>query len=143
MRIQLPKPEKYCFKTTTIVRINDLNYANHLSNDKLLCYAHQARVELFESWGQSELDFGGTGIIMTDAAVIFQAEGHLNDLLQIEVAIKDISRVGFDLYYQVSQQKSQQAVALIKTGIVCFDYQRKKVARIPSSILPLLEQAQL
>jgi hypothetical protein len=48
-------------------------------------------VELFASWGQEELKFGGIGIIMTDAAVIFLTEGHLNDRLKIEVGLADIS----------------------------------------------------
>lgn len=140
MRIKLPEPKSYCFSTTLKVRVSDLNYADHLSNDKLLTYAHQARVELFASWGQSELNFGGMGIIMTDAAVIFKAEGHLNDELIIWVGVDDISRLGFDLYYRVVNQQTGQEIALMKTGIVCFDYSSKKVVPIPALVVDILQK---
>jgi len=139
MRIKLSEPKSYCFSTTLKIRVTDLNYANHLSNDRLLTYAHQARVELFAAWGQSELNFGGMGIIMTDAAVVFKAEGHLNDKLIIWVGIEDISHLGFDLYYKVVNEQTGQEVALIKTGIICFDYSSKKVVAIPRVIVDILQ----
>lgn len=138
MRIQLQFPEKSCFSTTLRIRVSDLNYANHLSNDKLLTYAHQARVELFAQWGCTELQFDGVGIIMTDAAIVFKAEGHLHDELRIEVAVADVSRLGFDLYYKLINTQTQQEVAIIKTGIVCFNYETRKVASLPERIRELL-----
>ena len=140
MRIKIEAPSQYIFETTITVRVTDLNYADHLSNDRLLTYAHQARVELFASWGQEELKFGGVGIIMTDAALVFLAEGHLNDVLKIEVGLTDISKVGFDLIYRLMNIKTQKEVAMIKTGIICYDYDRKKVVAIPEVILPYLKQ---
>ena len=140
MRIKIEAPTQYIFETTITVRVTDLNYADHLSNDRLLTYAHQARVELFASWGQEELKFGGVGIIMTDAALVFLAEGHLNDVLKIEVGLTDISKVGFDLIYRLTNIKTQKEVAMIKTGIICYDYDRKKVVAIPEVILPYLKQ---
>ncbi len=141
MRVKLQKPDQFLFSTQVQVRVSDLNYANHLSNDKLLVYAHQARVELFKSWGQEELNFGGVGIIMADAAIAFQSEAHLGDLLNIEVAVEAVSRVGFDLYYQLTQEDTGKAVALIKTGIICYDYDQRKVVRIPEAIKPYLGNA--
>lgn len=139
MRIKLEKPDQTLFSTQVKVRVSDLNYANHLSNDKLLVYAHQARVELFVHWGEHELNFGGVGIIMADAAIVFQSEGHLGDELRIDLGVKDISRVGFDLYYQLTNIKTGKEVALIKTGIICYDYEKKKVVSIPERIKALFE----
>jgi acyl-CoA thioester hydrolase len=141
MRIKLEKPDQVLFSTHTKVRVTDLNYGNHLSNDKLLAYAHQARVELFEHWGQHELAFGGVGIIMADAAILFQSEGFLGDELRIDLGVKDISRVGFDLYYQITNIKTGKELALIKTGIICFDYEQKKVVSIPEPIKAFLGDA--
>jgi acyl-CoA thioester hydrolase len=115
-----------------------LNYGNHLSNDRLLTFAHQARVEWLASLGFSELDFGGVGIIMTDAAVVYKAEGHLNDELLIELGIEDLTKMSFDLYYKVSRPKDAKILALVKTGILGFDYRNKKVAAFSTEILQLL-----
>ena len=140
MRIKLEQPQQYIFSMHLTVRVSDLNYGNHLSNDRLLAYAHQARVELFQSWGFSEMNFAGKGVIMTDAAIVFKSEGHLNDELRIDVAVEDISKIGFDLYYKVINTKTEKEVAEIKTGILCFDYQLKKVVAIPEEIVQILNK---
>ena len=134
MRIALEKPDRTLFTTELDVRVTDLNYANHLANDKLLCFAQQARVELFKQWGYSELNFAGMGIIMADAAIVFQAQSYLGDRLKIEIGVKDIARVSFDLYYQFSNCETGEQVALVKTAIICFDYNKQKVASIPAQI---------
>ncbi len=135
MRIKLKKIEKHHFTTTVKVRITDLNYGNHLSNEMALSYAQQARVDLLKhlgNWG--ELTLAGCGIIMTDAAVVYKAEAFAGDILEIAVAIDDISRVGFDLYYQIRNAATQKVISEVKTGIVCFDYSTHKVAAIPQKV---------
>ena len=143
MRIKLEEPTHYFFSTQLKIRVSDLNYGNHLSNDRLLTFAHQARVEWLDSIGFSEMNFGGTGIIMTDAAVIYKSEGHLNDELHIEVGLDDLGRSGFDLYYKITNLSNSKELALIKTGILCFDYSLKKVCSISEEailkIKPLLD----
>ncbi|MCP4441506.1 MAG: thioesterase [Aureispira sp.] len=139
MRIKLKTLEHYIFSTELTIRVDDLNYADHLSNDRILTYAHQARVELFAAWGYRELEFGGVGIIMTDAAVVYKSEGHLGDKLKIEVGIDELSRVGFDMYYRITNVKTGQEVAQVKTGIICYDYSLKKVVTIPKEALLKLE----
>jgi acyl-CoA thioesterase FadM len=80
---------------------------------------------------------------MTDAAVIYKSEGHLNDELIIEVGLEDLGRSGFDLYYKITNLTKSKELAFIKTGILCFDYTSKKVCSISdkalSSIKALLD----
>lgn len=138
MRIKLEMPKKSFFRTSVKIRVSDLNYGNHLSNERVLAFAHQARVEWIASLGYSELDFGGAGIIMTDAAVVYKSEGFLNDIIDIELAINDISRVGFDLYYDMRKQGGTE-LAIVKTGIVFFNYQDKKVTSIPEAVQEIIK----
>lgn len=138
MRIKLEMPKKAFFSTSVKIRVSDLNYGNHLSNERVLAFAHQARVDWIASLGYSELDFGGAGIIMTDAAVVYKSEGFLNDIIDIELAINDISRVGFDLYYDMRKQGGTE-LAIVKTGIVFFNYQDKKVTSIPEAVQEIIK----
>ena len=140
MRIKLDEPKKYIFSTFIKIRVSDLNYGNHLSNDRLLSFAHQARVEWLDSLGFSEMNFGGNGIIMTDAAVIYKSEGHLNDELKIELGLADLSRSGFDIYYKIVNQRNNKELAMIKTGILSFDYSNKKVCSIQPEVLEKIQQ---
>ena len=140
MRIKLDEPKKYIFSTFIKIRVSDLNYGNHLSNDRLLSFAHQVRVEWLDSLGFSEMNFGSNGIIMTDAAVIYKSEGHLNDELKIELGLADLSRSGFDIYYKIVNQRNNKELAMVKTGILSFDYSNKKVCSIQPEVLEKIQQ---
>jgi acyl-CoA thioesterase FadM len=140
MRIKLDEPQKYIFSTFIKIRVSDLNYGNHLSNDRLLSFAHQVRVEWLDSLGFSEMNFGGNGIIMTDAAVIYKSEGYLNDELKIELGLADLSRSGFDIYYKIVNQRNNKELAMVKTGILSFDYSNKKVCSIQPEVLEKIQQ---
>lgn len=139
MRIKLEMPTSYHFQTTLTVRITDLNYGGHVGNEMLLVYAQQARVEWLKHWGYGELTLAGKGIIMTDAVVVYQSEAHEGDVLEIALGIKDRSTIGFDLYYQVRNKATGKAVAKVKTGILCFDYNSKKIAPIPAAVVEKLD----
>ncbi len=135
MRVNIKKIDNYIFNTTLKVRISDLNYGNHLSNEMMLCYAQQARVDFLNSLGYGELTFAGKGIIMSDAAVIYKAEVHAADVLKIYLAIDDLKSVGFDFYYKITNNIDNRVVAEVKTGIICFDYVSKKISPIPDEVM--------
>lgn len=128
-RIQVNFPEKHIFSTEIKVRITDLNYGGHLGNDSMLALLHEARVRYLKHFGYSEMDVEGTGIIMADVAIQFKTEAFYAERLTIEIAVGDFSRVSFDIYYKVSS--GNREVAIAKTGIVFFNYEKKKVAAVP------------
>jgi len=134
-RIKISTPEKYIYTTSCSIRVTDLNYGNHLGNDKILALAHQARVNFFEAIGASEKDFFGSGIIMADSAIIYQSEGFLNNEIEIQIGICDVSRVGFDIVYQFYNLTTAKNLALVKTGLVCFNYSNSKIESVPQAFL--------
>lgn len=72
------------------------------------------------------MDVEGTGIIMAGVAIQFKTEAFYAERLTIAIAVGDFSRVSFDIYYKVSS--GSRDVAIAKTGIVFFNYEKKKVA---------------
>ena len=132
-RIQINFPEKQVFSTEIPVRITDLNYGNHLGNDALLSILHEARVRFLAHLGYTELNVEGAGIIMADVAIQYKSEAFHGETLDIEMAIADFSRVSFDLYYRV--KVGERVVAVAKTGIVCYDYNAKKVVGVPPGFM--------
>ena len=132
-RIKLDMPENYIFSTELTVRISDINYGGHLSNDAMLSIIHEARVRFLSHYHYSELDVEGLGIIMTDSAIVYKAEGFHGDLLQIDVALADFNKYGCDIFYLISNKKTAEEVAHAKTGIVFFDYEQRKVQHIPKA----------
>ncbi|WP_264790132.1 acyl-CoA thioesterase [Aureispira anguillae] len=135
MRVKLKDHQQYIFSTTIRTRITDLNYGGHVGNEMMLIFAQQARVDFLNSLGYGELTLAGKGIIMTDAAVVYKSETHAGDTLKIELALDDLTTIGFDLYYKISNQKTNREVARVKTGILCFDYELKKIATLPTEVV--------
>ncbi len=130
-RVQIELPETFPFTTEIPIRISDVNYGGHLGNDAVLSLVHEARVRLFASHGWTELDVGGPGVIMTDAAVVYRAEGRWGMTLRVDVAVADLRSRGCDLVYRLSDQGTGEEVARAKTGLVFFDYAARRVVQVP------------
>ncbi len=137
-RIRIIIPEKIIAEITIPVRITDINYGNHLANDALISILHEARMQWLTKLGYTELNIEDTGVIMSDLAVEYKKEAFYGDVLTIALMIGDINSVSFELYYQVSNQHKEE-IAKAKTGMVCYDYEAKKVAAIPAQFLRLIQ----
>lgn len=136
-RLQLDFPDETKFTCELTVRAADLNYGNHVGNDSILTIMQEARIQFYRGLGyRNELSFEGTiGHIVADAAVVYKSEAFLGDVLVIEVALTDFNKYGFDMFYRLRNKETGKDVAIGKTGIVFFDYEKRKVASIPAGFL--------
>ena len=133
-RIKLKPLKFYSFNLELKVRVTDLNYGGHLGNDRLMSLVHEARVAFLDSHGFSEMDCGGVSLIMADAAICFQGEAYAGDELKIEVAAGEPTRSGFRLFQRVTHPSDARPIALVETGMVCYDYQRGKIRPLPNAV---------
>jgi acyl-CoA thioester hydrolase len=127
-RIKIDLPENFVFETKLKVQIGDINYGGHLGNDAYLRLAHEARLQFLMKNNWSEMDMDGLGLIMTDAVIQFQAEAFHTYVITIEIAVSEVSKMGFELFYRFTTNEKQKQVARIKTGMRFFDYEQKKIA---------------
>ena len=130
-RIKIDMPDNYLFSTTLDVRISDINYANHLSNDSVLSFVHESRVRFLRQYGYTELDVEGLGIIMTDSAIVYKAEGFYGDQVQVDITVGDFNKYGCNIFYLMTNKATAVEIAHVKTGIVFFDYETRKVVTLP------------
>ena len=132
-RIKIAFPETFSFTATIPVRITDLNYGNHVGNDAVLSIIHEARVQFLFHNGYAELNCGGVGLIMSDVGIEFKKEIFYGDVLAVQIAAINFSSVGFDLFYRIVN-KENVVVALAKTGMICYNYEVKKIAAVPAEV---------
>lgn len=131
-RIELSFPDDvYCFETRMAVRITDVNGANHLGNDALISMLSEARAQFLVRFGVEEAGYNGVGMIVTDLATMYQSESFFPEMLRFEVGVMDFNKYGGDFVFRVTKEGSGQPVALAKYGFVFFDYQERKVTRMP------------
>ena len=139
-RIKIDIPEKIIGTFIIPVRIADINYGNHVGNDAFVSIIHEARMQWLKQYDYTELKIEGIGLIMTDLAIEFKNESFYGDVVEVKLGVADITRVGIDLYYQLFAKRNKEniLIANAKTGMVCFDYDKRKVASIPEKFLTIL-----
>jgi acyl-CoA thioester hydrolase len=136
-RIKVELPAKFPFTTNIPVRITDLNYGGHVGNDTVLSLIHEARVQFLKHYGYEELNIGGAGLIMSDVAIEFKNELFYGDMITASVTANEFSKVAFDICYKLEKitPGNTQLVAVAKTGMVCYDYDKKKIVPVPSEVI--------
>ena len=65
--------------------------------------------------------------------MVYKAEAFHGDLIQIEVTVGDFNKYGCDFYFLLSNKESAVEIAHAKTGIVFFDYEKRKVVSMPAA----------
>ena len=139
-RVKIELPDKYIFKTEIPIRISDINYGGHLGNDAVLSIAHEARLQFLSHYNFTELDIDNAGVIMVDAAVQYKAEAFYGETILVEIAVTDITKVGCDFVYRCTNKNTGTIIAIVKTGIVFYDYNNKKVVSVPDKFISVLTE---
>jgi acyl-CoA thioesterase FadM len=150
-RVKIELPEKFSFEIIIPIRITDLNYGNHVGNDTILSILHEARVQYLEKFGYGELNFGGVGLIMSDVAIEFKNELFYGEKIIASVSACEFSKFAFEVYYKLEKeplrhpdnyrdQDGKRILAVTaKTGMICYDYQNKKIVAIPEEVRERLQ----
>lgn len=140
-RIKIDIPEKVMATFLIPVRIADINYGNHVGNDAFVSIIHEARMQWLKEYDYTELQIEGIGLIMSDLAIEFKSESFYGDLVEVKLGAAEISRVSFELYYQLFTKRDGENILLAnaKTGMVCYNYDAKKVATIPEKLITILK----
>lgn len=141
VRLQLDLPERFIFSTELTIRASDVNYGGHVGNDAILSLMQEARIVLYRQLGfVDEISFeGSVGQIISDALILYKSESFLGDVVVIKIGIADFSKYGFDMLYLIENTATGKEVARGKTGIVCYDYDKRKVSATPAALLEKLK----
>lgn len=128
-RVKIQIEGKQVFTTTIKLTVSDMNYGNHLGNDRVLSLAQEARLQWLASIDASELNCKGSSLIMSDAMVEYKSEGFREDVVKISIFLDNTHSYGFDLFYEMSI--NDKMMSKVKSGLLFFDYEKRKVANEP------------
>jgi len=140
-RVKIKFPDENPLFTTIIpVRIGDINYGGHVGNDAILSIIHEARVLMLRSRGYTELNAGGNSMIMADVMIAYRGEAFYGDVLTISIYAEEITERTFDLLYHITTLRDglKTEIAHAKTGMVCFNYETRKVAMLTEELKSFL-----
>ncbi|MBC7553185.1 MAG: acyl-CoA thioesterase [Taibaiella sp.] len=136
-RVKIKFPEEKPLITVSIpVRISDINYGGHVGNDSLLTIIHEARMMLLGSGGHTEMKAAGTSLIMADVMIAYKGEAFYNDILDIDIYAEEFTNASFSLLYKLTTARNgiSLPVADCKTGMVCYNYDIKKIDAVTADL---------
>ena len=98
-------------------------------------------MQYLQSFGYTELQFGGVGMIMKDVGIDFKNELFYGDTVIASVACAGFTKVSFDLYYKLEKETpgERKLVAIGKSGMICYDYGNKKIVAVPAEVIEKLK----
>ena len=139
-RVKLIIPEKKIFTAAIPIRITDINYGNHVGNDAIVSIIHEARMQWLTGNNYTELNIDAAALIMADLAIEYKAESFYGDILQVAISIAEITKISFEIFYEITCTRNDKnlLIAKAKTGMVCFDYEARKVTTIPQKFAALI-----
>jgi acyl-CoA thioester hydrolase len=139
-KIKIDSAEIFSHSFKIPVRITDLNYGDHVGNDSLVSIIHESRVQFLQHYNYTELNIGGIGLIMANLTIEFKKEIFYPALIEVNIGAANVSKVSFDLLYKLSVNKGDVFfdVAYAKSGMVAYDYEKKKVASLPENFRAIL-----
>lgn len=139
-KINIDLPEFFFQSFDIPVRITDLNYGGHAGNDSLVSIIHESRVQFLQFHNFSELNIGGPGLIMANLQIDFKKEIYYPEILRVTIGAGNVSKASFDFFYKLSVHRDDTdlEVAFAKTGMVAYDYTKKKVVPIPERFRAIL-----
>jgi acyl-CoA thioesterase FadM len=129
-KVIIELPTHFNFSTDVQVLIQHINRANHLANENLVALLNEARMRFMASLTLADAGMSEREFINADLAVVYKSEAHHGDILQIDVAANDFSRYGCDFVYKVSQKSSGQLVAIAKTAMLRYNYDKQALEAI-------------
>ena len=134
-RVKINLPGTFTFSTIITIRITDLNYGAHVGNDTFLSLIHEARQQFLLSYGYKELSFEGVELILTDAVIEYKRELNYADVIKISIAATGFDKYGFDLFYKIEVVTGTETIlaAKAKTGMLCYNYEKRKLVTMPSA----------
>jgi acyl-CoA thioester hydrolase len=132
-RIDITLPEQFAFSTEIALNEGHINYRGHLDNVLLLLVVSETRQRFFASIGQGDLESGGIGIVIADAAVQYRSEAFQGETMLVQMTAGEFTSKGCDLPWRMTEKDSGREVARGKIGIVFFDYATRSAVLVPES----------
>lgn len=123
----------------THVRIDDINFGNHLCHSKYINIIHDARAVFLKKHNLSELNCFGSRLIMLSLTINYINQCFFNDLLEITLAIDKLERSKLSINYSMFNHTSKKLAADANTLIGFQDVGKEKLNRIPIEFSKLID----
>jgi acyl-CoA thioester hydrolase len=135
-KIKIEIPTKVLFITEFKISTEDINEADHMGNERILHHANLVRYDFFEAMKLSPEN--EHGLIIASHSIQYRSEGFLGDTIICEISAGNLTECTFDLYMHFIKSSTQKTLAAVRSGMVYFNYQHRKIRHLPQAFVTTL-----
>lgn len=132
-------PKKILFSLNTTVRIDDINFGNHLCHSKFAPLFHQARAVYLKNNKLSEIDCFGMSMVMLSLHIDYHSQCLFNDLLEVTMHVDILEKASMTFFYSIYNHTSKKQAATGTTKMGFVDRLTGKLKRIPLEFTTLIQ----
>jgi len=123
------------------IRFSDIDAMGHVNNAIYLSYFEEARIAFFSELIGGKWDWNKIGILVAKNELEYHLPVLLNDSLTSETSIERVGTKSMDMVYKLYVERDGTKILATsgKSVLVCFDYQKKATAAVPTDWKNALE----
>lgn len=121
------------------IKQEDLNYGNHVGNERTLLFFQWARESFLRQNNLSETNIGdGSGFIQVEATVQYKKQLFLDQ--KIEVRITKIEIKGLKIIFEYEIYSGKDLAITGTATVLAYNYEEQKIKKIPANFKELIEK---
>ena len=121
------------------IKQEDLNYGNHVGNERALLFFQWARESFLRHNNLSETNIGDvSGFIQVEATVQYKKQLFLDQ--KIEVRITKIEIKGLKIIFEYEIYSGKDLAITGTATVLAYNYEEQKIKKIPANFKELIEK---
>ena len=121
------------------VKQEDLNYGNHVGNERALLFFQWTRESFLRQNNLSETNIGdGSGFIQVEATVQYKKQLFLNQ--KIEVRITKIEIKGLKIIFEYEIYTGKELAITGTATVLAYNYEEQKIKKIPTNFKEIVKK---
>ena len=121
------------------VKREDLNYGNHVGNERALLFFQWTRESFLRQNNLSETNIGdGSGFIQVEATVQYKKQLFLDQ--KIEVRITKIEIKGLKIIFEYEIYTGKELAITGTATVLAYNYEEQKIKKIPAKFKEIVKK---
>lgn len=128
------------FSYTSHVRVDDLNYGNHLCHTRYVNFVHNARALFLKKHDLSELNCFNLALLIVELKIKYLSQCFFDDELEVSIypGETESPKARCELKYIIMNHTSHKIAAKASTQMAFYDMTKKQVTKIPEKFIELI-----
>ncbi|WP_338958561.1 acyl-CoA thioesterase [Fusobacterium vincentii] len=121
------------------IKQEDLNYGNHVGNERALLFFQWTRESFLRQNNLSETNIGdGSGFIQVEATVQYKKQLFLDQ--KIEVRITKIEIKGLKIIFEYEIYTGKELAITGTATVLAYNYEEQKIKKIPAKFKEIVKK---